>query len=112
MESKHTPGPWIVDEVLDVHQFDKNEVANVRLIHSKQGDVAYVAYHSRDGDCGEREANAALIAAAPALLEALEQVTALAYELAMASPTLTAKVDTVIPAAHAAIAQAKKLGLK
>lgn len=43
------------------------------------------------------------------LLAALEAVTELAYELAMKSPTLTPRVDAVIPSARAAIAKAKEI---
>ncbi len=45
--------------------------------------------------------------AVPDLLAALEQITNLAYRLAMKSPTLNPEVDTIIPMARAVIARAR-----
>lgn len=57
--SKHTPGPWIVDG----SDFD------VVMVDTVSGSSICDVY----GDySGEREANAALIAAAPTMYEALE----------------------------------------
>lgn len=70
-ESKHTPGPWVVDESTDGrskgfirHQTEEgHSVAICRVTGT---------YWSHE----QREANRRLIAAAPELLEALEEIVA------------------------------------
>ena len=61
--SKHTPGPWWLDDD--------------GFIASGDGDTyeTIADPHCSDLDIDEREANASLIAAAPELLEALEHIT-------------------------------------
>lgn len=60
--SKHTPGPWWLDDD--------------GFIASGNGDTyeTIADPHCSDLDIDEREANARLIAAAPELLEALEEL--------------------------------------
>ena len=61
METKHTPGPWSVEK------------DGLYLIGaSGAGNVAYVGTPF----VGDAEANARLIAAAPAMLAALQQIVA------------------------------------
>ena len=63
-----TRGPWTVEEVLDVREFDA-ACTSVRLVHAgRNGDVAYAAHGP------ERDANARLIAAAPEMLAMLYRV--------------------------------------
>ncbi len=54
-QTKHTPGPWYIDETFGLIMWQDKEVA---AIHA-----------ARNGDA---KGNAALIAAAPEMLEALE----------------------------------------
>lgn len=63
--SKHTPGPWAVDE--SRHDGCINRIEPFRHIGMASG------YQVNPGDREENEANARLMAAAPDLLEALEQ---------------------------------------
>jgi len=55
--SKHTPGPWMIDKAGDIYAGEPSEGTRVDVMN----------YWGTDG------ANAHLIAAAPDLLEALEQ---------------------------------------
>ena len=69
-EHKHTPGPWTIKSNI-------NELGNCELIVKKDYSLIAETFWRLDNDTGirshdEREANARLIAAAPALLEALE----------------------------------------
>ena len=62
----HTPGPWAVH---------KNKGAAVPYsIRTKETYLIGEVYDSTIGDLTEVDANARLIAAAPALLEALERI--------------------------------------
>jgi len=58
MKTQHTPGPWTNDG---------HDGKDTQIVNSKWGAVAHVIYN---GDCAQRTANAKLIAAAPALLDA------------------------------------------
>lgn len=59
--TKHTPGPWWVDDNGCVAAGHGDTYETIAIMHDWQGD-------------SEREANARLIAAAPELLEALRAV--------------------------------------
>ena len=64
--SKHTQGPWVIDE----SYFNGSINTVCRTRH-----VAMVSmYQSKPGDGEENRSNARLIAAAPDLLEALEDL--------------------------------------
>ena len=66
-EKRYTPGPW---EMVDYDDFQEAPVVGVKIRDILGGYHAVAAIH----DQGEQtEANAYLIAAAPNLLEALEQ---------------------------------------
>ena len=89
-EAKHTPGPWLADGA---------------SVYEERDDFSVIC-NFWSSSLPEWEANARLIAAAPDLLEALEQLV-IEYddvELANAEPSsLTAAFN----AARAAIAKAK-----
>ena len=73
MEAKHTPGPWIVDD----WQYSVPGREHVPTIVNGRDAVAEACplWHEVGEDREpERKANAALIAAAPDLVEALESV--------------------------------------
>jgi ABC-type molybdate transport system substrate-binding protein len=102
MEKKYTPGPWEVCDRDTCH-----------LIYAKgyENQICRVESHSSRVGPGrsEREANAALISAAPSLLEALEQLVS-DYERGIhvefgGSPWLKEKLEE-LDYARAAIAKA------
>ena len=64
--SNHTKGPWVVDEIW--HLGCVNRLDPFRHI------AMVSEYQTQPGDREENEANARLIAAAPDLLEALENL--------------------------------------
>ena len=86
MTTKHTPGPWKVDEAEDLPLAVIEDTADGHGI----------------AELGERNpcsvANARLIAAAPDLLAALEQIAAVYPK--------TAEAEKLAAIAHAAIAKA------
>ena len=88
-QSKHTPGPWFATKGRDV-------MAGDRVICT-----AYVPNDSGDRD--EAQANARLIAAAPALLAALEQAISVVE-------TEYADDSAIVQQCCAAIAQARGEG--
>ena len=63
MRAEHTPGPWFVNGPWHIQADTKTAIPVI---------VAQIT-PLRSGDNEEREANARLIAAAPELLEALEE---------------------------------------
>jgi len=79
--SKHTPGPWLADNFL----CDGDHALRIAMpdVRTMPGATIAVAQHNwSDAEFGERriswkeaEANARLIAAAPAMLAALEFIT-------------------------------------
>ena len=72
METKHTPGPWRV-----VNYQDKHDVPRVV---SDKGGIAVLCINRYLGAAGpskQEQINAALIAAAPELLEALKEIAEL-----------------------------------
>lgn len=85
-KSKHTPGPWYIDETYGLIMWQDKEVA---AIHA--------------GRNGDARANAALIAAAPDLLAACEIILTNSSTLDLSNPYHKAIQD----AAFAAIAKAK-----
>jgi len=68
--TQHTPGPWLIN-TLEVVPFS---------IHAHRGCVAEVSRGTmNEVKADEIEANARLIAAAPDLLEALQQIVKIAH---------------------------------
>lgn len=77
MTTSHTPGPWVLAEVVE-SRFQKTEMRRIRA--EKEGfdhGAVCEVYGVRDGSIAA--ANARLIAAAPELLEALEEAADLAW---------------------------------
>jgi hypothetical protein len=74
--SKHTEGPWTVGEVRHAGKYQLVQR------HDLTGYICEVQapYFGNAIDTDTREANARLIAAAPQLLEALEQAATLIYQ--------------------------------
>lgn len=68
MTSKHTPGPWETDRN-NVHP---GHIATIDCRFSSDRVVIWSPYWPKDD--AEQEANARLIAAAPDLLDALEEI--------------------------------------
>lgn len=69
---KHTPGPWVVANGLQVWKSGHNTVASPRICTLKNA-----AHPVEQISAEEQKANASLIAAAPELLEALQAYHAL-----------------------------------
>ncbi len=67
MNSKHTPGPWVVDGSVGMMKLDVYAFAG-------QVRIAMIDCEYADMDEAEVEANAMLIAAAPDLLAALQAI--------------------------------------
>jgi hypothetical protein len=83
--AKHTPGPWSVDTRLTGHRFNGEAVRYFSIHHTSQMRDCYIATEiapttliTSGGDMpnSEGEANARLIASAPDLLAALQEITA------------------------------------
>lgn len=83
--SKHTPGPWVVDE--SRHDGAINRLEPFRHI----GMVS--AYREKPGDREENEANARLIAASPQLLMALEDALEVLQPLAEQLPSVKSRCE-------------------
>ena len=81
-ESKHTKGPWRAIPDYPEYGFESRSLGNF-LIESANDPVAY------SSDCVDEEveaANARLIAAAPELLEAVEECAGLAMQYGDGGP--------------------------
>lgn len=77
MELKHTPGPWFVSPKTDVTVEGDLNVIQTHGSNVKGYHVAYCASWKDDKETAEEaEANARLMAAAPELLEALQEIYA------------------------------------
>lgn len=69
-DAKHTPGPWLVDRDPRIGMAWNNHIVD------QHGNAVCFMAHSNGRDTERDEANASLIAAAPDLLEALQEVLA------------------------------------
>lgn len=98
MNTKHTPGPWSIDSDGDGKP---DAIITSQHLPEMDDDVCEV-YGGNDDDCETRKANAALIAAAPDLLEALHAIIA-KFE---SDPDDLETMDAGIAIARAAIAKA------
>ena len=95
-QATHTPGPW------EAHTHYDNSVS---VRHYLGMGLNQPVCEMLPGQTpAERNANARLIAAAPDLLAALEEMAAV---FGWQSPNANPAVDAAIAAAHAAIAKAK-----
>ena len=72
MGMKHTPGPWCVFHMGDTIAIE----TGVEASGSRPNVIDWTGFDSNEQDPGTDLANARLIAAAPELLEALENITA------------------------------------
>lgn len=90
--SKHTPGPWNVDY---------SGPARIAIVGAGDRILAFCNLQCEDGDMDE--ANARLIAAAPDMLEALEEFD----QWATTFPALSKAAGFAILKARAAIAKVK-----
>lgn len=104
----HTPGPWRYADTADggFEVYPSEEQGDLG------GDlIAGVWYFARPGDREQAEANARLIAAAPALLDALQVISGEAYQIARAwehhAPMYAGRIMEMHDLARAAIAKAK-----
>ena len=70
--SKHTPGPWKWEE----GYFGLNGKGGQKVLHFEDHEGLYL-----DATNEQQHANARLIAAAPVMLEALEEIAAIAASL-------------------------------
>ena len=107
--TKHTPGPWMVES-------DGKEDATVTAFTAVHHNPVYICrvygegVLARAGDSTEeRAANAALIAAAPDLLAALEMAVATIERIAPKHGPFSS-VDGTLSVARAAIAKAEGRG--
>ena len=71
MSTKFTPGPWLVDEVLD--RRGNHCAYSVWPSHERQGPRNRIV-STPDGVTAEAKANAHLIAAAPEMYEVIEEI--------------------------------------
>ena len=99
-ESKHTPGPWSIGNLASYDGYTGQPYRNV---WARQGEAATVIARAirRHGETNDVDANAALIAAAPELLEALEEI------MKQTDQRSNYLIDHVYLIAAAAIAKAK-----
>lgn len=106
MNTKHTPGPWR-QKILD---------RNYRDICTPEGDTVAIVERYMDSEGNERKwanANARLIAAAPALLEALTKLTNIVECLAVNDAQVKMfDWDNVVSEARASLSAAKPSSLK
>ncbi len=68
--AQHTPGPWTIQTVLDEVDQIERQVIHVPMPHSVGKHIAHIATWGGSPD-PEADANARLIAQAPAMLDAL-----------------------------------------
>ncbi len=104
MNAKHTPGPWRDDPVRDN---DTGDFADSR-IEIRDDDGGYIARAFAHTNHGVLQANARLIAAAPDLLAALEELSDAVGSTAQATMYhYCRRVREAQEAARAAIAKAR-----
>jgi hypothetical protein len=106
MSTKHTPGPWRLGKEWSTSHADINRKTLVNVLQGAHGGVVAElwAYSNDPGQVGEMRADARLIAAAPELLEALEDL--------LCNPNVRAAMSGLTGAdrlerADAAVAKAK-----
>lgn len=99
--TKHTPGPWAVTSA----PYGALRVGPALVEHPGREAVEYANARGRDL-LAQRAADAALIAAAPDLLDMCERLLGFAHHYADASATLAG--EGMLASAKALIAQAKR----
>ena len=91
--SKHTPGPWVVEE-WDVREPDGCVITGgLQVVALKNGAKCPIYAATEDGDGDEMEANLNLIAAAPHLLLGLEDAEKILRGIAEQVPSLKSRCD-------------------
>lgn len=92
MSAKHTPGPWVFKR--EVHKGDVDHIATVAWVADiRVGRDCGAAYLCNYESHGTNEVDARLIAAAPELLEALEDAVGELEALAKARDSDYARPD-------------------
>ena len=105
--AKHTPGPWVVDEV-----YEDDEQRCIGIVKEGQGYIAGI-HILASADTGnteftaEDEANAHLIAAAPAMYEALQGMLTLVKHIDQSATNEGLTNCDIIAKARQALAQAE-----
>lgn len=79
MEAKHTPGPWGKHKEFIYHGSLRGGL--IAQVYDRAALNRTKADHAKNITMDQAEANARLIAAAPELLEALEEIAAMPYSL-------------------------------
>jgi hypothetical protein len=106
MSAKHTPGPWIGAGPSFGDQFPRY-TTEITTEDERYGDghiqICELPFHHHDE---ENEANARLIAAAPCLLDALQELTQIASVLAATCLGDSRAKENRMDRARAAIAKA------
>jgi hypothetical protein len=96
--TKHTPGPWYVSS--------KNQIASEAESVKHGGTIAYVDDVSAHFTDDESAANARLIAAAPELLEALKERSAIAEAALTAAHAGVVDLDRIFACAESILGRA------
>lgn len=110
--SGHTKGPWVLnydeyDGKVSVRSGNARDLADYPLYYEVVRSVGGRVHGANFDDYSEVEANARLIAAAPDLLEALEDLESdIAGRFDMEDPSTNPGIKFAIEAARAAIAKA------
>ena len=90
-ETKHTPGPWNKDYTIGGQCIVMGTSPYTAKPHSRK--VATVSDHSKSvGGMDETDANARLIAAAPSLLEALQDIVR-AHDVKMGKSAVKLRIE-------------------
>lgn len=108
MNMKHTPGPW---KLLDFENDERYEVTTMESTKGFYRSVATVSYGYSEPADTQQHANAKLIAAAPELLSALENLVFTAQKMwddakPLKDTALVTVTHPMIEEARAAIAKA------
>ena len=98
--TQHTPGPWATSK----GAYGALHVGPAKLDHPGRDRMAYTTQHGRDL-LAQRAADAALIAAAPDLLNMCDRLLGFAHHYADASALLAG--EGMLASAKALIAKAK-----
>lgn len=107
MSGKHTPGPWKLSAMRTEEGFSSNCYKSVNGERWGQLANIVVRFKGNAKESPEGLANATLIAAAPDMLEALEEAYDLLADYVPSTPIREAKHASMVSKTAAAIAKAK-----
>lgn len=110
MTQKHTPGPWVMSDMRKI-AFEDGTSGSID-IQPENGGIWIASVHGThvgDKDDAINKANAALIAAAPDLLEALKQMKGLRMG-AVPIKIIESEAKRIYALCNAAIAKAEQVG--